>query len=276
MAKQIGQLAVDHLQQVTFNLDQRPTANEDFPIDNILLPDEPSEDHLSTAIHRLSQAPNLTTLRVPGFALISPSLFYPAHPNINHSLEWPNLECLEVEFDMKTPSGEWYFLPTPHVPNDDEDTEGEDDEEESDEEDEDDDDLQDWELAERREQAAMREVGEYPAKPTRNTPDPTKLYPLFRAVSKAAVCMPKLRYLRVATKFVDVNRRYCELWFNAPGITCWRDAQVANEQRSIEEVRRQWRLFWNVTGLKADDEILQIWRDGESRKGRDLTTYELS
>ena len=244
--------------------------DETFAVHSALIPSDPVTDYLSEAIHRLSLAPNLTNLYITGFAVISQSLFWPEQPN-EIPPTWANLEWLEVDFDMKTPDGDWYFLPGPE--GDDDDVGGE---EEEDEDDRDEDELEEWEIAERREQDAAREVGELPVKPIRNIPDAEKLYPFFRAVAQAAARMPKLRYLCVKTTFSNPTRTYCEMWLVGPGLQCWHDAKVVGEGQMVEDVRKRWRLYWNVIGLELDEECLSIWKEGEARKGRELAVHVLS
>jgi hypothetical protein len=67
-------------------------------------------DHLGAAMCDLSLGQKLKKIYVEGYAAASSLLFRAMNNNVR-LLVWANLDCVEVEFDMKTPEGTWYFMP---------------------------------------------------------------------------------------------------------------------------------------------------------------------
>ncbi|KAF2261301.1 hypothetical protein CC78DRAFT_546785 [Lojkania enalia] len=267
-----GTLSIAH-----FHMIQSPTQDETFPIPSALLPSNTPTDHLSDAIRDLSLAPNLTKLYVTGFSVVSKSLFWPSNTEEPIPVR-PNLEWLEVEFDNKTPDGDWYYLPGSIRNAEISDEEDEDDDEEEEEEEAEipEEEMMDEELEEHRRRLAAREIGEFPSRPIRGIPDKAKLYPFFRAVAKAAVHMPKLRYLAVKMRFADPMRTFCEMLFLGPGTVSWLDDRAMGEGQTVMDVRKTWRLYWNVVGLEPDEKCFEIWKDAQKRRGVDLRTHVLS
>ncbi|KAF2086618.1 hypothetical protein K490DRAFT_66401 [Saccharata proteae CBS 121410] len=70
-------------------------------------------DPLSRALHRVFQ--NLTSLQLLGCHIISPELFWPSDAESTHP-SWPNLRSFSVQFDPRTPHGDWYFMRDPDAP----------------------------------------------------------------------------------------------------------------------------------------------------------------
>lgn len=65
-------------------------------------------DLLSSALRKTTvDLPHLIVLRIDG--IIDPSLFWPSIPETVIQPFWQHLQCLDITFDLTTPSGEWYF-----------------------------------------------------------------------------------------------------------------------------------------------------------------------
>ena len=279
MAKQLGKIKTQSLTQVYISITQYPTRNEDYPAPTALHASDPSTDHLSEALHQLSLAPCLKHFSITGFAVISQVLFWPK-PGAEHVPTWPNLEVFQVQFDMKTPDGGWYYLhggQPRYLKREIQTADGEDDENEeaaAEEEDlhEDEDEFSEHYLEEDA-IAAREKLGESPYNPTRNIPDTTKLVPLFRALAQAAGRMPKLRLLMVAPISTQPRRIGCEVFFAAPGVFGIHDKRVTKETRRREEMKGTYRLV--CIGSAADETCLDIWREEEAKMGRELHVYIL-
>ena len=272
MAKQLRKIQTKSLTHLFIDIFQNPTRNEDYPAPIALHASEPSTDHLSEAIHQLSLAPTLKYFFLSGFSVISDALFWPKSAAEANPPTWPNLEVFIVEFDMKTPDGDWYYLRggQPSYLNRDNLVVTSLDDEDHDELD-DIDKFSDRYLEEDAIEARVA-VGESPYNPTRNIPDTGKLVPFFKAVARAAAQMPKLRVLTVKT--VSEPRRIgCEVAFAAPGVFCQHDERFTREAEDMEELKDKCRLF--CRGSAADETCLNIWREGEARKGRELHVHVL-
>ena len=90
------------------NLHHEAPDNQNHNPASALLPSYPTIDHLSLALHGLSQGANLTHLTLCGDCVISGDLFWPESQRTRPS--WPNMLEFNVQFNMTTPDGGWYFI----------------------------------------------------------------------------------------------------------------------------------------------------------------------
>ena len=84
------------------------SLEQSFKVPSALLPSSPSTDHLSLALHTLSQSPLLTHLDLS--CAISPCFFWPECPSAADSSFWPSLQHLLVWFGDIAPNGNRLFL----------------------------------------------------------------------------------------------------------------------------------------------------------------------
>ena len=95
------------LKRVALDWYSKPLDNQELHHLSALIPSFPTTDHLSLAIHAISQSENLTHLELGAYLVISPSLFWPDTQTKRPS--WPNLVSVNVVFNMNTADGDWYF-----------------------------------------------------------------------------------------------------------------------------------------------------------------------
>lgn len=112
-------------------------SNHYFPFQSALLPSSPRTDHISLALHHLSQSPNLTNLELKGNVVLSPSILWLSSEqedeewigmnkkDKNGSLNtfsptspspppvWPHLQIMRITLSIITPTGEWLYIPNP-------------------------------------------------------------------------------------------------------------------------------------------------------------------
>ena len=76
-------------------------GNQHVKISSALLTSAPLVDHLSPALHTLSQSPNLTCLYLGGTIVLHPCFFWP-RDHANPTLFRPRLQDLIVELSITT------------------------------------------------------------------------------------------------------------------------------------------------------------------------------
>ena len=255
-------ISTDRLREIKLSFDYRAPRNQDFyPPRAVLL--SPSFDPLSLALHDLSLAENLTTLTLNGENAISEMLFWPQRP-IKRPV-WPQLLDLDINFNMTTTEGEWYF-----VSGDSEDAQAESIEESptsdrsgatdasSSESDlNDDSDFPD-DYNEAREQ---RIVGDRPSSIFRTKADATKVNPLFAAAAHAAANMPRLQRMTLETQVRAINPFMFQFDFFAPG----QETRFGHGSQDVG-----WpRLLWTVgpSGYVPEESTIEIWRQAKGKNG---------
>lgn len=137
-------MPLHNLRSITLHLFNDWPVNHYFPLQNALLPSSPRTDHISLALHHLSQSPNLTNLMLIGDIVLSPSILWPSseqedeewvgmnkkdnngsnifnHPasSLNTSSSttpstpplWPHLQKMRITLSITTPTGDWLYIP---------------------------------------------------------------------------------------------------------------------------------------------------------------------
>ena len=231
------------------------------------MPCFPTTDHLSLAIHALSQSENLTHLELGDHIVISPSLFWP-DDRATKFPSWPNLVWVKVVFSMTTSDGDWYFTHDDNA-NVESDADDDDDAAESDlsssEASEADDDHNitieqnadpDTPDTYNQKKVALA-TGEEPYRHFRSKAQPDKLNPLFAAAAKAAAQMPRLQRMTLKTEVKAARMFNFVMTYFAPGERTGRGAGSRNVQTS--------RLDWVVgpSGYEPQESILKIWRQAK-------------
>ncbi|OWP00746.1 hypothetical protein B2J93_8437 [Marssonina coronariae] len=245
-------------------------ANHDFTVATALHPSSPI-DHLSVAIHHLSQAPNLTTLTLSGGIVISPALFWPSDPGQTLPF-WPKLQHIDVTFNSTTPGGEWYFMRPPSQTEDwdiidmseatrvvdaiDPDTDSESDAS---------DDSATWDSY--HPLRAAQQQGMSPARFFRTWPDDEKILPLMTAMAKGLACMPNLQTLTLAHQLAGClkvtagpgvgARAVFEVVFIAQGLDDFADTAPEDKKRA--------RIYCQTGEWVPDDEVFSIWNEWRPR-----------
>lgn len=251
------------LKRVAIDFWNKPPNNQELNPISALMPSFPTTDHLSLAIHAISQSENLTHLDLGDEIVISPSLFWPDHEAKVPS--WPNLIWVKIVFSMNTANGDWYFSRDDNANI------------ESDDDDDDDDDDTVSSLSEAAEaDDIMTEqnpdpdipdtynvkrvafaTGEHPFRHFRSKANPDKLNPLFTAAAMAAAQMPRLQRMTLKTEVRATRTFYFIMTYFAPGERTDRGAGSRNVELS--------RLDWMVgpSGYEPLESILEIWKQAK-------------
>lgn len=230
-----------------------PPRNHYSSPPSALLPSSLSTDHLSCALHTLSQSPKLTSLKLGGSIVVSPELYWPADSSTPPS--WPNLRYFHVTFDMTTPDGDWYFIRDPTKLDDDDYSDEV--EDEADSSSESDTSIDSWDFLipdsfnERKEDRA---VGDFPVRMFRTLPSDSRINPLLLAMARAAGHMPQLQSMSLVSKLHSFDGAWFEIYYHAPG----QRSNLDSEPGDLEKAR----LYWSVGKWRPDEEVLRIWRAG--------------
>ena len=107
-ARSLATLPVQSLKRVKLSFCSFTPRNQHVKISSALLTSAPSVDHLSLALHTLSQSPNLTYLYLGGTIVLSPCFFWP-QDHADPTPFWPRLQDLIVELSITTPEGNWLY-----------------------------------------------------------------------------------------------------------------------------------------------------------------------
>ena len=238
------------LKRITLDWYSNPPDNQELSQSSALIPSFPTTDHLSLAIHAISQSENLTRLDLGGCIVISPSLFWPDPETKRPS--WPSLVAVNVTFSMNTADGGWYFTRDENSESDDDvesDTSSSDDSEADDAITKQDPDPDTPDTYNDRRVALA--VGDKPYRHFRRKADPSKLNPLFEAAARAATQMPRLQRMTLMTKVRASSVILFEMNYCAPG-TGWRNIDMAT-------------LDWVVgpSGYEPGESILDIWKQAK-------------
>ncbi len=248
------------LKRVALDFYHNPLNNQDFKPLSALIPSFPTTDHLSLAIHALSQSENLTHLDLGDYIVISPSLFWP-EPQTKQPF-WPNLVWVKVIFSMNTADGDWYFTrdDNANVESDD------DDDAESDTSSFDGSEADDTTTKQNpdpnipdtynKKKVALA-TGEEPYRHFRGRADPSKLNPLFEAAAQAAAQMPRLQCMTLKTKVRAYRMFPFAMTYFAPGErTDW-----GAGSRNVDMPRLDWVI--GTSGYEPEESILKIWRQAK-------------
>lgn len=88
-AETLPMMPQDSLKRIALDFFNIPPDNQDVSPSSALMPCFPSTDHLSLAIHALSQFENLMYLELGDHIIISPSIFWSADPSPTKFPSWP-------------------------------------------------------------------------------------------------------------------------------------------------------------------------------------------
>jgi hypothetical protein len=239
--------------------------NHSFALSSALHSSSPSIDHLSTALYTLTQAPEITEVRLSGPIVISPSLFWPSTSTIK--CYWPRVQQYHVTFSMDTPDGDWYFIRQPNK------TASDDifDEEEANQAPESDSDSEPDSDASEDSQAHLipdtyhpnrekRLIGNFPSRRYRTYPNDEKINPLLKAMARAAACMPSLQNMSLGAELQDPDSTPFEMSFIAAGTPNYLD-------RYPDDVSKP-RLYWETGAWRPDEEVLTLWKQAIRSQGK--------
>ncbi|KAI4117730.1 MAG: hypothetical protein LQ338_007500 [Usnochroma carphineum] len=244
------------LRDFTLGFYHKDPSNQYFSPPSALLPSEPSIDHLSRALHTLSQSVSLTSLTLNPI-VISPDLYWPTNPS--KPPVWPNIRHYHVEFDMTTPDGDWYFIRDPSKPvEDDEGANDSDDHNNAQDESDTDSDTassDSWRPDTFNERLEARAVGDYPIRAFRTLPSDSHINPLALAMARAAAQMPQLQSMSLTSSMRDPDGAGFELFFHA-------GSHVSNLDSEPEDANKA-RLYWVVGSWRPEEEVLKVWREGK-------------
>lgn len=98
---------------VSLTLFNQDPSNQSFILPSALPQFAPTTDHLSLALHTLSQSPNLTRFSLKGDIVLSPCFFWPDDDPPTVTPFWPRLEFLDVNLNITTPTGHWLYMRDP-------------------------------------------------------------------------------------------------------------------------------------------------------------------
>ena len=251
------------LKRVSLYHFNNPPNNQDLISSSAIVPSCPPLDHLSLAIHAISQAENLIHLDLGAAIVISPSLFWP-DTQIKPPF-WPNLVLVNVDFSMNTADGDWYFVREANDVNV--------------ESNNDDAYLEAGAITTKQnpdpdipdtynEKNVALATGQQPYRHYRSGADPGKLNPLFTAAAKAAAYTPRLQRMSLSTDVRGSKLRQSP-GFHLPNtrIFTFKMTYSAPEERTHESAAPRSfddvsRLDWVVgpSGYEPEDSILQLWR----------------
>ena len=253
---------IHSLDSFTLIFASKDPCNHCFTPESVIYPEDPSIDHLSCALHSLSLATNLRSLKLDNI-VISPDLFWPTSPNTSPiPTEWPNLHTFAVIFQMTSPSGQWYFIRDPSRPPDADEFSGESDDPDvpwSDDSDSDSnpdspapsDPLRPDTYHPIRE---ARLASDYPIRSFRTFPDDALINPLLLAMARAAACMPKLQVMELRSTLRGPCDEFFRVYYYAAGCV---------DPMYLEDDKERDRLLWYVNAWRPDEEVLEAWREGK-------------
>ena len=250
------------LKRVALDIFTNPPDNQEVSPSSALMPSFPATDHLSLAIHAISQSENLTHLELGDYIVISPSLFWPDTQTKQPS--WPNLVSVKVVFSMNTADGDWYFTRdgSGNVGSEDDDDDAESDDSSSNGSEATDVTITaqyldpDTPDIYNEKQVALA-IGEEPYRHFRSRADPGKLNPLFEAAAQAAARMPRLQRMTLKTEVKASKMFTFAMTYFAPGERTGRGAGSMN----VEMPRLDW--VTGPSGYEPEESVLGIWRQAK-------------
>ena len=255
------------LKRISLDLASNPPNNQQLNPSSALISSLTPTDHMSLAIHAISQSEHLTHLDLGENIVISPSLFWPA--NQTKDPFWPNLVAVKVVFSMTTAEGGWYFV-RDNSTND----ESDDDAAVTDTSSADGSEANDITTYQdpdpdipdtfNEKQVALA-TGERPYRRFRSKADPDKLNPLFVAAAQAATQMPRLQRMMLKTEVKASKMFTFAMTYFAAGEKTGRGAGSRNTDKP--------RLDWVVgpSRYEPEESILEIWRGAKGEVLQSVT-----
>ena len=251
------------LKQIALDFFNNPLDNQEMNPSSALLPSLPLIDHLSVAIHALSQSEHLTHLDLGGNIVISPSLFWPDIQPKRPS--WPHLVWVKVVFSMTTADGSWYFTRDNNA-SDESDDDDDDDATMTDTSSTDSSEADDYETTTYQdpdpntpdtynEKNVALATGEKPHRHFRSKADRHKLNPLYEAAAHAAAQMPRLQRMTLKTEVKGGRMCTFAMTYFAPGE---RAAGRGAGSRDVEKPRLEWVV--GASGYVPAGSIVEVWR----------------
>lgn len=229
-------------------------------------------DPLSSALREATSSwEAMRRLSITG--TIDESLFWPSPALPIVDPFWQGLKCLDIQFDMTTPIGGWYFraptdveIPPPTgPPSNTKMPPGYDNSEE-----------EDVMAARQFSTSDNVRLSGYPAKIFRSVPDETRLVPLIRAFGQACSQIPGLRVAALRTLipmpvYVHQGRQVHAqgiwgVWILAPGSLPLESRQQVDPMM-FQDVQKR-RLFWDVKDWRPDEDLRALLGSvGQDRYG---------
>ncbi|KAL8709697.1 MAG: hypothetical protein Q9220_005637 [cf. Caloplaca sp. 1 TL-2023] len=252
------------LRDLILNFYYEDPSNQYFTPPSALPPSDPSTDHLSLALSSLSQSSTLTSLTLSSI-VISPSLYWPSDPSAK-TPSWPSLRHFAVEFNMTSPTGDWYFIRDPSIPIDEDEDANDTDEEEDVESSDSDSDPDSPALDDPprpdtyNEKREKRLIGDYPIRTFRTLPSSDLMNPLLLAMAHSAGQMPSLQTMSLTSTIRDPDAAGFEVYFHAKGE---RSKFDPDEEPDIVDKER---LYWFVGSWRPDEEVLKTWKEGREKE----------
>ncbi|KAH8598452.1 hypothetical protein B0O99DRAFT_699816 [Bisporella sp. PMI_857] len=250
-------LSLHSLVSIDLEYNHEAPSNHNFTPITALHSSSPTTDHLSKALHHLSQTPNLTTFKLDGPIVISPALFWPSSPE-GTTPTWPKLQQFHLKFNPCTPSGGWYFMrhPSKTAGDDQWDPEGEamharDSESDTDSASDASDDSATWDSYHPIKEG--RAQGTIPSRRFRDYPVDEEILPLLKAMAKAVARMPALQMLSVMGSPDGNPDAVFEVVFIEAGVS---DLMDENPEDSLRP-----RLYWQTGDWRPAEEVLDLWEE---------------
>lgn len=265
-AQTLPQIPQNLLRMIHLNLCNVAPGNQCRNAYSALLPSFPTVDHLSLALHALSQSANLTHFTIRGPFVLSKSLFWPEVQSRRPF--WPNLLRVNIEFSMNTADGDWYFVRDDNTDVQENEQEGDDDdyteygESSSDTDGSYDSDVPDT-YDKRREEYV---TGSLPYRCFRSKADLAKVHPLFEAAAKAASQMPRLEDMYLDTLVGAAEEDFTfGMTYNAPG----QESEHDDGSTDIELPRLDWAV--GPSRYIPEESTVEIWRRAKGVSGEFLS-----
>ena len=258
------------------NLFNTPATNHNFNLQSVLLSSSPPIDHLSLALHRLSQSPNLTTLTLRGDVVISPSFFWPGDQNTQQSTDrdpdpnlplWPHLQHLEVFLNVTLPNGDWFYLRDPDDPEDDDEWMDEDPVTASDLESDGSVHSNDSDNSEVpdifNERLESRLDGTAPGHHFRKVLDAEKIQPMLIAMAHTATRMPEIRRSVLSLGMESLGGVQVE--YLAPGAEPGPGSRMGDEGEEWERANSDEKTWHVIVGQESKwrvpEELMGVWKE---------------
>lgn len=199
---------------ITFNFtfNNEPPQDHNFSPDNIT---DQGVDALSSRLHEFSQ--QLETLGLYGMTIGNELFWQPGSSDKRPS--WPDLTTIDIQYTPSTPSGKWLFVDRS--------------------------DRNEYDYYESSDSDPHNEFPEYvrtvledrSGKPFREVSVPGLFNSLYMAVGQAALCMPKLEFLRMEAESGRGHHRF--------------------RYSSEDEAYANWS---DLLGFQPEERVLNLWK----------------
>ena len=229
--------------------------NHHLKLQSALLPSSPSADHLSCALHVLSQLPRLVEFVLRGPAVLSPCIFWPdAIPSENLPF-WPNLRYLHLWLSDITADGKWLYLGDANEAHKDESI-GPDFLAQL---------AHDSEDSQIFNEALELQIdGHEPQQFFRKVLDHERIKPMLMGMARAATRMPKLQRMELGT---GAESRGLRVTYLAPGQDVnlrWEEGKVVDwsPEWTLDLLKKRWHILLSPhTNWEVPYELECVWKE---------------